>query len=62
MQDEPSPENNAPTRTGSVRCERASIARIVRQLAQLDGLALDNLPERRRLARWIAANFVRREP
>lgn len=39
---------------------RTTVARIAQQLTQLDGLALDNAPERRKLARRIAANFVPR--
>ena len=38
--------------------EKAEAARIADQLTQFDGLALDNEPERRRLARWIAAHFT----
>ena len=59
MQDDPSADKNVSvSEAGSKRRERASIARIARQLEQLDGLALDNAPERRRLARWIVANFT----
>ena len=37
-----------------------TIAQIARQLTQLDGLCLDNAPERRNVAAWIAANFTPR--
>ena len=41
---------------------RALTKRIAADLTRFDGLALDNVPERRKLARWIAANFVPRGP
>jgi hypothetical protein len=37
---------------------RALSVEIAHQLEELDGLCLDNVPERHRLARWIAATLA----
>lgn len=40
----------------------AEIKRIAAELCDFDGLCLDNAPERRLLAMWIAENFTRKVP
>ena len=60
MQDDANTDTKAAVGNRRGQTEPALIARIARQLMQLDGIALDNEPERRKLARWIAANFTPR--
>jgi hypothetical protein len=51
-------ERQAAVAARHARMQGTPVARIAQQLTQLDGLCLDNAPERRKLARWIAANFT----
>jgi hypothetical protein len=41
---------------------REEIKQIAAELCAFDGLCMDNEPERRKLATWIAQNFTRKAP